>query len=166
MYHFHANTQSEELKLNHWCKHPLSVRKFRTSSGFCGRDKPPAWNFDGPTEEKRQTIGTHLNIFTKNNCNESVLLMLLTGYIKFLYSIVLQLTLIWPYLQLSDSEKFSPMNGVKPISPEQEELIHRLVYFQNEYEHPSEDDVKRIIVSVSARIPHSQYLNLLCRNSA
>ncbi|XP_066253374.1 ecdysone receptor isoform X1 [Euwallacea similis] len=36
-------------------------------------------------------------------------------------------------------------NGVKPISPEQEELIHRLVYFQNEYEHPSEDDVKRIL---------------------
>ncbi|KAI4461440.1 knirps-related protein-related [Holotrichia oblita] len=47
--------------------------------------------------------------------------------------------------QLSDSEKLSPINGVKPISPEQEELIHRLVYFQNEYEHPSEEDVKRII---------------------
>ncbi|KRT85822.1 nuclear receptor [Oryctes borbonicus] len=47
--------------------------------------------------------------------------------------------------QLSDSEKLSPLNGVKPISPEQEELIHRLVYFQNEYEHPSEEDVKRII---------------------
>lgn len=37
---------------------------------------------------------------------------------------------------------------MKPISPEQEELIHRLVYFQNEYEHPSDDDVKRIIVSI------------------
>ena len=49
--------------------------------------------------------------------------------------------------QLSDSERILPINGVKPISPEQEELIHRLVYFQNEYEHPSEDDVKRIIVS-------------------
>ncbi|GJQ75548.1 EcR [Trypoxylus dichotomus] len=47
--------------------------------------------------------------------------------------------------QLSDSEKLSPINGVKPISPEQEELIHRLVYFQNEYEHPSDEDVKRII---------------------
>ncbi|XP_049823433.1 ecdysone receptor isoform X2 [Aethina tumida] len=46
--------------------------------------------------------------------------------------------------ELSDSEK-ALTNGVKPISPEQEELIHRLVYFQNEYEHPSEDDVKRII---------------------
>ncbi|KAL1497421.1 hypothetical protein ABEB36_008397 [Hypothenemus hampei] len=44
--------------------------------------------------------------------------------------------------ELSDSEK---SNGVKPISPEQEELIHRLVYFQNEYEHPSEEDVKRIL---------------------
>ncbi|CAH1115129.1 unnamed protein product [Psylliodes chrysocephalus] len=50
------------------------------------------------------------------------------------------------FLQLSDSEKTStPPNGIKPISPEQEELIHRLVYFQNEYEHPSEEDVKRIV---------------------
>lgn len=48
------------------------------------------------------------------------------------------------FLQLSDTEK-TLTNGVKPISPEQEELIHRLVYFQNEYEHPSEEDVKRII---------------------
>lgn len=46
---------------------------------------------------------------------------------------------------LSDNEKLTIVNGVKPISPEQEELIHRLVYFQNEYEHPSEEDVKRII---------------------
>nr|AEK99012.1 His6NvEcR11DE [synthetic construct] len=37
-----------------------------------------------------------------------------------------------------------PINGVKPVSPEQEELIHRLVYFQNEYEHPSEEDLRRI----------------------
>ncbi|XP_050302619.1 ecdysone receptor isoform X1 [Anthonomus grandis grandis] len=46
------------------------------------------------------------------------------------------------FSQLSESEKST---GVKPISPEQEELIHRLVYFQNEYEHPSEEDVKRIL---------------------
>ncbi|XP_075237956.1 ecdysone receptor isoform X2 [Lycorma delicatula] len=38
----------------------------------------------------------------------------------------------------------SPVNGIKPVSPEQEELIHRLVYFQNEYEQPSEEDLKRI----------------------
>ncbi|KAL2742345.1 ecdysone receptor isoform X3 [Vespula maculifrons] len=38
----------------------------------------------------------------------------------------------------------SPYGCVKPISPEQEELIHRLVYFQNEYEQPSEEDLKRI----------------------
>lgn len=51
-------------------------------------------------------------------------------------------------LQLSDSEKSLILsNGTRGISPEQEELIHRLVYFQNEYEHPSEEDVKRIIVS-------------------
>lgn len=49
--------------------------------------------------------------------------------------------------QLSDSEK-SVLNGMKQISPEQEELIHRLVYFQNEYEHPSEEDVKRIMVRI------------------
>lgn len=40
-------------------------------------------------------------------------------------------------------------NGLKPVSPEQEELIHRLVYFQNEYEQPSEEDLKRITVSRS-----------------
>lgn len=53
-------------------------------------------------------------------------------------------------LQLSDSEKQSTVNGVSPILPEQEELIHRLVYFQNEYEHPSEEDVKRIMVNPEA----------------
>lgn len=42
----------------------------------------------------------------------------------------------------------SPYGYIKPISPEQEELIHRLVYFQNEYEQPSEEDLKRITVSV------------------
>lgn len=36
------------------------------------------------------------------------------------------------------------LNGVKPVSPEQEELIHRLVYFQNEYEYPAEEDLRRI----------------------
>lgn len=45
-------------------------------------------------------------------------------------------------------EKIIPtINGIKPVSPEQEELIHRLVYFQNEYEQPSEEDLKRIMVS-------------------
>lgn len=48
-------------------------------------------------------------------------------------------------LQLCETDKSSSSNGIKPISPEQEELIHRLVYFQNEYEHPAEEDVKRII---------------------
>lgn len=48
------------------------------------------------------------------------------------------------FSQLGEGEK-STSNGIKPISPEQEELIHRLVYFQNEYEHPSEEDVKRIL---------------------
>ncbi|KAJ9589333.1 hypothetical protein L9F63_017462, partial [Diploptera punctata] len=43
-----------------------------------------------------------------------------------------------------DTEKLPSVNGVKPVSPEQEELIQRLVYFQNEYESPSDDDLKRI----------------------
>ncbi|XP_057654930.1 ecdysone receptor isoform X2 [Diorhabda carinulata] len=47
--------------------------------------------------------------------------------------------------ELSDTEKGTTNGLVKAISPEQEELIHRLVYFQNEYEHPSEEDVKRIV---------------------
>lgn len=51
------------------------------------------------------------------------------------------------YLQPFEPEKLPALN-VKLISPEQEELIQRLVYFQNEYEHPSEEDVKRIIVSI------------------
>ncbi|KAL0100137.1 hypothetical protein PUN28_019523 [Cardiocondyla obscurior] len=38
----------------------------------------------------------------------------------------------------------SPYTCVKPISPEQEELINRLVSFQCEFEQPSEDDLKRI----------------------
>lgn len=61
-------------------------------------------------------------------------------------------------LQLSDSEKSLMLtNGTRgTISPEQEELIHRLVYFQNEYEHPSEDDVKRIIVSTFFQVNFSQ----------
>uniref|UniRef100_A0A0A9VV31 Ecdysone receptor n=1 Tax=Lygus hesperus TaxID=30085 RepID=A0A0A9VV31_LYGHE len=40
--------------------------------------------------------------------------------------------------------KHSPTYGIKPVSPEQQELINRLVYFQSEYEHPSEEDVRRI----------------------
>ncbi|XP_073969906.1 ecdysone receptor isoform X3 [Rhodnius prolixus] len=43
-----------------------------------------------------------------------------------------------------------PVNGVKPVSPEQEELIHRLVYFQNEYEHPSEEEVRKIMTLQNA----------------
>lgn len=42
----------------------------------------------------------------------------------------------------------SPYAFVKPISIEQEELINRLVSYQCEFEQPSEDDLKRITVSV------------------
>lgn len=41
----------------------------------------------------------------------------------------------------------SPSSYVKSLTPEQEELIHRLVYFQNTYEQPSEENLKRITVS-------------------
>lgn len=35
---------------------------------------------------------------------------------------------------------------VKPLSPEQEELINRLVYFQEEFDQPSEEDLRKISV--------------------
>ena len=37
-------------------------------------------------------------------------------------------------------------NGVKPLSPEQEELINRLVYFQEEFDQPSDEDLRKISV--------------------
>nr|BAF49030.1 ecdysone receptor A1 [Daphnia magna] len=47
-----------------------------------------------------------------------------------------------------------PANGgvsngspVKPLSPEQEELINRLVYFQEEFDQPSEEDLRKISTS-------------------
>ncbi|KAL7286503.1 ecdysone receptor isoform X2 [Trichogramma pretiosum] len=40
-----------------------------------------------------------------------------------------------------------PYNGRKHVSPEQEELINRLVFFQDEFEAPNEEDVKRITQS-------------------
>ncbi|XP_046745361.1 ecdysone receptor-like isoform X3 [Diprion similis] len=49
-----------------------------------------------------------------------------------------------PMLGSSSSSNIHSHNGVKPVSPEQEELIHRLVYFQNEYEQPNKEDVIRI----------------------
>lgn len=36
---------------------------------------------------------------------------------------------------------------VKPLSSEQQELIHRLVYFQDQYEAPSEKDMKRLTIN-------------------
>lgn len=36
---------------------------------------------------------------------------------------------------------------VKPLSSEQKELIHRLVYFQDQYETPSEKDMKRLTIN-------------------
>ena len=41
-----------------------------------------------------------------------------------------------------------PHNGINYVSTEQEELINRLVYFQDEYEQPNEEDVSRITVSL------------------
>ncbi|CAG7821730.1 unnamed protein product, partial [Allacma fusca] len=45
----------------------------------------------------------------------------------------------------------SSLNGRKNgrcLSMEQEELINRLVYFQDEFEQPSEDDLKRLTVRI------------------
>lgn len=38
----------------------------------------------------------------------------------------------------------------RSLSVEQEELINRLVYFQDEFEQPSDDDLKRLSVSFYA----------------
>ena len=56
----------------------------------------------------------------------------------------------------SSSDSISNISGrpekrqkvVVPLKPEEEELINRLVYFQDEYEQPSGDDLKRIDQSV------------------
>lgn len=40
--------------------------------------------------------------------------------------------------------------AVKPLSPEQEELINRLVYFQEEFDQPSEEDLRKISVNLIA----------------
>jgi hypothetical protein len=37
--------------------------------------------------------------------------------------------------------------ALKRLSPEQEELINRLVFFQEEFEQPTKDDVERVPVS-------------------
>jgi len=41
------------------------------------------------------------------------------------------------------------LKPVKPLKPEEEELINRLVYFQDEFEQPSEEDLRRIEVTVA-----------------
>lgn len=43
---------------------------------------------------------------------------------------------------------------VKPLSSEQKELIHRLVYFQDQYEAPSEKDMKRLTINNVHEIPY------------
>ncbi|KAK0093176.1 hypothetical protein PV326_014147 [Microctonus aethiopoides] len=50
-------------------------------------------------------------------------------------------------LSMSGSSIGSPSslpNGTRLLSREQEELIHSLVYFQNEYESPNEEEIKKI----------------------
>ncbi|CAB4065540.1 NR1H1 [Lepeophtheirus salmonis] len=62
------------------------------------------------------------------------------------------------------------LSSTKPLKPEEEELINRLVYFQEEYEHPSEADLNRVyhvpmhiqlIVEFSKHLPGFQNL---CRD--
>ena len=38
---------------------------------------------------------------------------------------------------------------IKPLKPEEEELINRLVYFQDEFEQPSEEDLRKIEKSIA-----------------
>ena len=41
------------------------------------------------------------------------------------------------------------VNGVKPVTGEQQELIHSLVYYQEQYEQPPDEEVRRIFNHVS-----------------
>ncbi|XP_065200171.1 ecdysone receptor isoform X1 [Planococcus citri] len=61
---------------------------------------------------------------------------------------------IEPELQRVDSDPMM-VNGVKPVSTEQEELIHSLVYFQEQYEQPSPDDLQRVFSSDETD-PHAE----------
>lgn len=45
-----------------------------------------------------------------------------------------------------------PSNGIKPLSPQQEDIIKQLVYYQDLHESPSETDVKRVTVSNASEI--------------
>lgn len=51
---------------------------------------------------------------------------------------------------------------VKPLSSEQKELIHRLVYFQDQYEAPSEKDMKRLTINnvLNYKILQYSYVDL------
>lgn len=40
-------------------------------------------------------------------------------------------------------------NTATQLTPEQDAIIKKLVYYQQEYESPSQDDVKKIAVSLS-----------------
>lgn len=54
---------------------------------------------------------------------------------------------------------------VKPLSSEQKELIHRLVYFQDQYEAPSEKDMKRLTIN---NVPNYKilFIRLICASYA
>ncbi|KAK8743307.1 hypothetical protein OTU49_001362 [Cherax quadricarinatus] len=45
---------------------------------------------------------------------------------------------------VSNDVSLMPRTNVKPLTREQEELIHTLVYYQEEFEQPSEEDLKKI----------------------
>ena len=45
-----------------------------------------------------------------------------------------------------------PRDGTRLLSQHQEDVIKKLVYYQDEYESPSEDDVKKIAVSFLLQI--------------
>lgn len=64
--------------------------------------------------------------------------------------------ILFSFLQV-DSDTVM-VNGVKPVSSEQEELIHSLVYYQEQYEQPSEEDLRRVFnvrLLKSVRFPNT-----------
>uniref|UniRef100_A0A1B6EDE1 Ecdysone receptor n=1 Tax=Clastoptera arizonana TaxID=38151 RepID=A0A1B6EDE1_9HEMI len=63
--------------------------------------------------------------------------------------------------RVDDISLTSVNNGIKPITPEQDELIIKLVYFQNKYEQPSDEDIKKVEEStVDVEVSDARYRHI------
>lgn len=51
-------------------------------------------------------------------------------------------------VNLLGSNTINNSNGIRPLTEQQEQIIKQLVYWQDLYESPSEDDIRKITVSI------------------